>query len=166
MKAHLLQKYSGILLVKHINTQIDCFIIMKKYYYLDTSIWRDYYENRSDRFRPLGERALELINIIIENKDFILYSDLVVEELKVRYSEEEINKIFEIIYKRNLLSKASISGSQVKEAAILCKKRKVAFGDALHAILARDNKAIMVTRDKHFFELIDIVEIKKPEDLI
>jgi len=152
-------------LVKHINTQIDYFIIMKKYY-LDTSIWRDYYENRSDRFRPLGDWALNLINVIIENKDFILYSDLVVEELKVKYNEEEINKIFEIIYKRNLLSKVTISNSQVKEAAILCKKRKVAFGDALHAILARDNKAIMVTRDKHFFELVDIAEIKKPEDLI
>ena len=160
-----MQKYSGILLVKHINTQIDYFIIMKKYY-LDTSIWRDYYENRSDRFRPLGDWALNLINVIIENKDFILYSDLVVEELKVKYNEEEINKIFEIIYKRNLLSKVTISNSQVKEAAILCKKRKVAFGDALHAILARDNKAIMVTRDKHFFELVDIAEIKKPEDLI
>lgn len=152
-------------MVKHINTQIDYFIIMKKYY-LDTSIWRDYYENRSDRFRPLGDWALNLINVIIENKDFILYSDLVVEELKVKYNEEEINKIFEIIYKRNLLSKVTISNSQVKEAAILCKKRKVAFGDALHAILARDNKAIMVTRDKHFFELVDIAEIKKPEDLI
>lgn len=138
---------------------------MKKYY-LDTSIWRDYYENRSDKFRPLGEWALNLINVIIENKDFILYSDLVIRELKIKYSEEEINKIFEVIYKRNLLLKVNISSSQVKEAAILCKKRKVAFGDALHAILARDNKAVMVTRDRHFFELVDIAEIKRPEDLI
>jgi len=33
--------------------------------------------------------------------------------------------------------------------------------DALHAILARDNKAILVTRDKHFYDLADKVEIKK-----
>ncbi len=138
---------------------------MKKYY-LDTSIWRDYYENRSDRFRPLGEWALELINVIIENKDFILYSDFIVKELKIKYSEEEVNKIFEVIYKKDLLLKVIISNSQVKEAAILCKRRSVAFGDALHAILARDNKAVMVTRDNHFFELVDISEIKKPEDLI
>lgn len=59
-----------------------------------------------------------------------------------------------------------ISESQAKEAAILCKQRKVAFGDALHAILARDNNAIMVTRDKHFLGLADIAEVKKPEDLI
>ncbi len=134
--------------------------------YLDTNIYLDYFENRHDNIRPLGEWALKLINIIIENKEFILYSNLIVKELEIKYSKEEINKIFEIIYKRNLLLKVAISSSQVKEAAISCKKRKVAFGDALHAILARDNKAVMVTRDKHFFEFVDIAEIKKPEDLI
>src|SRR3989344_5281618 len=137
---------------------------MNKRYYLDTSIWRDYYENRSDKFRPLGEWALRLINKIIKDKDLILYSDFVVEELKVKYNEGEINNIFQVVGKSIL--KVNISESQAKEAAILCKERKVAFGDALHAILARDNGAIMVARDEHFFELIDIAEIKKPEDLI
>lgn len=139
---------------------------MVEKYYLDTAIWRDFYENRSDKFRPLGEWALQLINKIIEDKNFILYSDFVVEELKVKYSEEEIRKIFEIVKERDLLLKVDISESQAKEAAFLCKKRKVAFGDALHVILARDNKAIIVTRDEHFLKFTDIVEIKKPEDLI
>jgi len=139
---------------------------MTEKYYLDTSIWRDYYENRSDKFRPLGEWALNLINKIIKDKNFILYSDFVIEELKVKYSEEEINKVFEVIKKKGLLLKVDISEKQAKEAASLCKKKKVAFGDALHAILARDNKVIMITRDEHFIELADIVEIKKPEDLI
>jgi len=139
---------------------------MTQAFYLDSSIWRDYCENREDRFRPLGEWALRLINKTIENKDIIIYSDFVIEELKIKYSEEEIKKIFEVIDKRNLLLKVDISESQAKEAAILCKKRKVAFGDALHSILARDNNAIMITRDRHFEELQDMVEIKKPEDLI
>lgn len=139
---------------------------MAEKFYLDSAIWRDYSENRSDRFRPLGEWALKLINDALENGDFILYSDLVVEELEIKYSEEEINNIFEFIRKRNLLLKVDISESQAKEAAILCKQREVAFGDALHAILARDNNAIMVTRDNHFLELTDITDIKKPEDLI
>jgi len=42
----------------------------------------------------------------------------------------------------------------------------VPFFDALHAVLARDNKAIMVTRDKHFDELLDITKYKKPEEII
>lgn len=139
---------------------------MAQKFYLDSAIWRDYFENRSDKFRPMGEWALNLINDVLENKDHILYSDLIIEELKVKYNEEEINNILEIANKRDLLIKVNISRSQAKEAGILCKQRSVAFGDALHAILARDNGAIMVTRDKHFLELTDITEIKKPEDLI
>jgi predicted nucleic acid-binding protein len=139
---------------------------MAQSFYLDSSIWRDYYENRSDNLRPLGEWALMLINNILESGDFILYSDFIIEELKIKYSEEGIRNILEIADKRNLLLKADISESQAKEAAILCKRRKVSFGDALHAILARDNNAIMVTRDKHFLELTDIAEVKKPEELI
>lgn len=135
-------------------------------YYLDTCIWRDYYENRSDRFRPLGEWALKLLNHIIENKDVIFYSELIINELKTRYNDKEINNIFEIIDKRGLLMRVNISSIQVKEAAKLCKERNVAFGDALNAILARDNKLILVSRDKHFLELTDVAEIKKPEDLI
>src|SRR3989344_3932182 len=128
---------------------------MPQKFYLDSSMWRDYYENRSDSLRPLGEWALRLINNIIENQDFIIYSDFVIEELKIKYSKEEIEKIFDIAGKRSLLLKADISESQTKEAAILCRKRKLAFGDALHAILTRDNNAIMITRDNHFLELMD-----------
>jgi predicted nucleic acid-binding protein len=139
---------------------------MKNRYYVDTSIWRDYYENRSDKFRPLGEWALSFFNNTLENGDFILYSDFVLIELGIKYDDEEIEKILEIVNNRGLLVKVDITESQRKEAAILCKKKKVAFGDALHAILARDNNAIIITRDKHFLELGDISEVRKPEDLI
>lgn len=137
---------------------------MPKTYYLDSCIWRDYYENRSDTFRPIGEWALKLIQAIIKDGYFILYSDMVIEELEIRYGKEEMKRIFEIAGR--FLVKADISASQAKEAAILCKQRKVAFGDALHAILARDNNSVLITRDRHFMELVDIAEIKKPEDLV
>lgn len=139
---------------------------MAQRFYLDASIWRNYYENRSDRFRPLGEWALNLLNNALENEDFILYSDMVIKELQIKYGSEEINKILGVVSKRGLLIKAGISESQSKEAAALCRQRKVAFGDALHAILARDNNAIMITRDRHFLELADIAEVKRPEELI
>lgn len=139
---------------------------MEKRYYLDTSIWRDYFENRSDKFRPLGEWAFTFIKKVIQNNDLILYSDFIIMELKVSYSDKQIKDIFEIAREQGLLLKVDISKPQVKEAARLAKEKGVAFGDALHAILARDNKAIMITRDKHFYNLQDIVNIKKPEELI
>ena len=54
---------------------------------------------------------------------------------------------------------------QIKEAATLSEEKKVPFGDAVHAILARDNNAIMVTRDHHFSKLKECIIVKKPEEL-
>lgn len=139
---------------------------MEQKYYLDTSIWRDYYEDRSDGSKPLGKFALQFLFKAIKDGNRIGYSDFVVEELMVKYAKEEIIAILSIFYHLNLLVKVPISKEQAKEAAVICKKRNIPFGDALHAILARDNKSIMVTRDKHFKKLKDIADIKKPEDLL
>lgn len=139
---------------------------MKLKFYLDTSIWRDYYEDRSDGSKALGKFALQLLYKVIKNSDQIGYSDFVVEELKVKYTKEEIIAILSIFYHLNLLVKVTISREQAQEAANICKQRNVPFGDALHAILTRDNNFIMVTRDRHFRKLWDIAEIKKPEELL
>ena len=138
---------------------------MRKYY-VDACIWLDYYENRSDRFRPLGEWALQFLNRAIRKNIIILYSRIVVRELMKQYDEKEIVKIFEIIFSKDLLQEVEVTEKQTKYAMKICKERNVAFGDALHAILARDNKAIVITRDRHFLELQDIAESKKPEELI
>ena len=89
---------------------------MTKKYYLDTSIWRDYFENRNDGLRPLGEWAFELIKMIIRNKDLFLYSDVVIQELRKRYSDEDINKIFAVARADNLLERTEARETQVKEA--------------------------------------------------
>ena len=135
-------------------------------FYLDTSIWIDYYENRSDRFRQIGEWALQFLKIVIKNNWIVIYSELITYELLKIFSQEEIIKIFSILADRGLLKEVNINYIQRKEAAILSKEINVPFGDALHAVLARDNKAILITRDKHFLELLDIAYVKKPEDLI
>lgn len=141
-------------------------VINVERYYFDTAIWIDYYENRSDRFRPLGDWAHQLIGNILEKRDTILYSEMLIKELETLYTKESIEKIFEFVKMADILLKVNISKNQLEKAAILSKQRNVPFGDVLHALLAQDNNAIMVTRDKHFMELLDIVEVKKPEDLI
>jgi predicted nucleic acid-binding protein len=134
-------------------------------YYLDTCIWRDYFENRSDNFRPLGEWAFKLIKQIINKNDFILYSELIEEELLETYSEEDIKKILSIVPLNNMIN-VEISSKQTKESIKISKKLNIPRKDVLHSILARDNGAILITRDKHFYELPNQVEIRKPEDLI
>ena len=64
---------------------------MKKYY-LDACIWRDYFENRSDNFRPLGEWAFRLIKKIIDEGGLFVISDHLINELE-RYDFSK-DKIF------------------------------------------------------------------------
>ncbi len=138
---------------------------MKKFY-IDTAIWRDYYENRKDKFRPLGEWALRLFQRIIEEEDIVLYSDIIEEEfIQLGFDEAKIKDILSIV-DDIILIKIKTSEKQLREARLITKQRGIPFGDVLHTILARDNNAIMVTRDHHFEELQDIIRPYKPEDLI
>ena len=139
---------------------------MPEKYYVDTLIWRDYYENRRDRFKPLGEWAFQFFKKAIKEESLIFCSDFVEHELLKDYDEEKIKNMLNIIEDIHLLIRIDIKAEQFKEAAGLCKERKVPFGDALHAIVARDLGAIVITRDHHFEELQDIAISKKPEDLL
>jgi len=58
------------------------------------------------------------------------------------------------------------SADKTGRAKDISLKRNLPKGDVLHALIARDNKAILVTLDKHFKKLLDIVESKRPQDLI
>ena len=139
---------------------------MTEKYYIDACIWRDLHENREDKFRPLGEWAFELFRMIRETKSKALYSDLVIKELSISYDREKIKELFKVVEEDGFLEKVEIKKSQIQETIGLKREKRLPFNDLLHAILARDNNAIMVTRDKHFEEFEFIVTIRKPEDLI
>src|SRR3989344_4225144 len=84
-------------------------------YYIDTCIWRDYFEDRRDKFRPLGEWALRMLRAIIEDNDIILYSEIVEDELRKAYSQKEITDIFSLV-PPEIFIKVEISENQRKEA--------------------------------------------------
>ena len=137
---------------------------MTKKYYIDTAIWRDLHENRKDKSKNLGELAFESFKKIRTNKEKIIYSDFVVEELSHAYDKQTIDKLFKGV--SELLEKAEINETQLKEAADLSKELNIPLGDAIHGVLAKNIGAVMVTRDRHFKKLKDKITIKKPEDLI
>ncbi len=138
---------------------------MAEKYYFDTCIWVDYLENRTDRFRPLGDWALMLINKIIKNNWKIVYSDLTVKELSRMYGSCQIKDMFELI-PSTLLIKSETLKSQIHYANRLSLNAGIPRDDALHAIIAMQNNAVLVTRDSHFNELQISLEIRKPEELI
>ncbi len=137
---------------------------MKKYL-IDTSIWVDLRENRkSFNKEPLGDYAFELFKKIIVEKDKIVITDYIQRELESNYKISEIKGMFLLF--RVIIEKIIVSEKQREEAKKISEKRKVPKGDALHAIIARDNKLVMITRDNHFRILDDISKHYKPEELI
>nr|MBI4156509.1 type II toxin-antitoxin system VapC family toxin [Candidatus Woesearchaeota archaeon] len=133
-----------------------------KRFYLDTSIWLDFFEKRG----KYGKLALKLIRKIIQDNSIILYSDSVINELKrLGYGYDQIEKIFSIAKPNNII-KIHIFSIEMEEAKNLAFKRNIPRGDALNAILSRDNYAQLVARDYHYRKLKDISITKAPEELI
>lgn len=134
-------------------------------YYLDTSIWIDLYEDRKGyKNEPLGDFAWKLFASIKANKSNIIISDFLVRELEVNYSMEEINGMIKPF--EDIIEKVFLLKNQRDEARRIAQERNLPPGDVIHTIIARDNNLILVTRDKHFNELIDISRSYKPEELI
>ena len=131
-------------------------------FYLDTSIWLDIHLSRGIN----GEKAKEMMRKIIENDYVVCYSDLIITELKnFGFSKYEIAGILRTVSFDNL-RRIHIFKEQRDEARILCKKRKIPLADVFHAVIARDNYSVIITRDKHFEKIKDIVETIVPDDLI
>ena len=129
--------------------------------YLDTSIWRDYFEDRKDNLRPLGEFAFQFLKNCKKLNYEIIVSDAVLFELK-DFPKNALNSLW--AQYKELLLRVDSNKNQIEEAGIISKGRNLPFNHALHAIISRDNKAVLISRDKHFFDLADIVEFQLPEE--
>ena len=136
--------------------------------YFDTHIWVDYWLNRRSGLNPIGEFASRLISETLAGKYTILISEVVCNELgSLRLSEPIVLKqVFAPLIAANKLLHVSVILKQKQEGRRISFKRNIPYADALHAILSRDNEAILVSRDTHHALTEDIVHSAKPEDLI
>ena len=129
---------------------------MKKRFYFDTSIWLDFLEERNESTLPKSYWAKELVKKITLKGDEIIFSDNnMIELVQLGYSEFEIEEIFERI---NTIIRVEATEKQLGMAKDLGLKRKIPKRDALHALIARDNHAILITLDHDFKKLIDIIK--------
>jgi predicted nucleic acid-binding protein len=121
-------------------------------YYIDTCVWIDFVEN--------VDYADNLLFKILQQEAQIFVSELVFSEFVKHQSFSNIKMIFSTLKSKNLIVYIKATKVQEYEAISLSNKRNIPFGDALHAVLARDNDAILLTRDKHFMNLKDICKIE------
>ncbi|MGI6589434.1 MAG: type II toxin-antitoxin system VapC family toxin [Candidatus Iainarchaeum sp.] len=130
---------------------------------INTNIWLDYFENRSDGLRPLGEFAFQFLRNAIESNSVIYCSDLVITELNNVLTKEVVDSRINAI-KNNLTYVES-----TKEDCFFAKKIvssfNIHFTDAFHAAIASRLGAVLITRDKHF-DYLNFIEVKKPEEVL
>lgn len=136
-----------------------------KRFYVDTSIWMDLLEDRKGfNSEPLGDYALRLFAVIKAKNYKLVLSDFLIRELESNYSTEEINGM--ILPFKKVIEKVFVTKEERDEAKKIAEHRNLPPGDALHAIISRDNNLILITRDKHFRDLEDITKHYKPEEII
>lgn len=140
---------------------------MTKKYFIDTCIWRDFYEDRlSKSRRNLGKEATDLFIRILKSKDNILFSESLYWELKKEYAVKDIDDMLNILFLTKVLVRIEVTKEEFMEAKKLAEDRNIPFVDCLNAVQARDYKAIMISQDMHFLEnLKDIIKTKKPSDI-
>ncbi len=140
---------------------------MEKKYWLDTCIWRDFYEDRfSKAGNPLGEYATNAFMKILKKRDKILFSESLTRELSRDYGEKDINDMLNLLFMGGTLIRVEITKEEYQEARELSEKRKLPFVDCLNAVQARNHNAVVVSQDEHFTKnLSDIVEVIKPQEL-
>jgi len=133
--------------------------------YLDTSIWMDFFEDRYGfKGEPLGYYAWRMLALALLMGWRLVVTDILRWELGKRYDADEINSLFSPF--ANNIEQISSNLSQKNEARRICRERGIPFNDVLHAIMARDNNLILITRDRHFKRLRDITWSQRPEDVI
>jgi len=138
---------------------------MEKRYYFDTSIWLDFLEKRDEPNMPKGEWATKLVEKIIRDRDKIIFSDVNMMELRgAGYSDFDMEDILDKF--GEAIIKVEASEKEIGKSKDLASKKGIPRGDALHALIARDNNSILVTLDHDFKELTDIIKPYRTNDLV
>ncbi len=135
--------------------------------YLDTNIYMDYLENRTDRLRPIGEFAFNLIRKSINCEYKIIISSLVILELKFNGYNQKIQELIHGLKMFNKLVYIQEAEEDDKKARQIRREMQTPLNDMKHAVIAHRMKAkFLVTRNiKDFERLHWLVSVIYPENL-
>ena len=138
---------------------------MSKLIYVDTNVYIDLFENRQDRFRPLGEIAAQLFQRGLDCEFNIILSPVIISEAQDNSYEKELQELIFSLRTANKIVDTEFSYNDKKYARELSNLRKTPFKDTCHAIIAARMKAdFLVTRNiKDFENISDIITIISPD---
>jgi len=141
-------------------------------YYVDTSIWLNLFKKEGDSSKgvPYWQMAKEFIERVMFSKDDeIIYSDIVLREIRLKLGEYESNKVEKFFSKEPKCVKVDLTNEDKAIARQLESQYQfeISFYDLVHMVLCKRFDCILVTRDK---QLIDIsrengISAYKPENI-
>ncbi|MGV8141214.1 MAG: PIN domain-containing protein [Candidatus Woesearchaeota archaeon] len=120
-------------------------------YYADSCIWIDFLKDRYE---------IDLFEDCLKKKEELLISDVLMDELSRYILLDNMKVILHLFDSRHLLFRVISTPRQRTEAQEISKERDVPSADVLHAIIARDYNATLVTRDRHSLRLRDICKVE------
>lgn len=131
-------------------------------YYLDTCILFDIAEDS----RSSSALALAAVERLLRDGHAIVISDYHAIEWKHLGHSLSLLRTTEDTLGASGCIHVHLDKHQAMRARTLARSRSIPYGDAVHAILARDCDATIVTRDAHFRQILDVVLSVSPNDLL
>ena len=139
--------------------------------YVDSNIFLNIWFEEMLKFSPAFYYSRKILDEILECKFKLVISDLTVKELsrKTGLSKEVI--INEYLKPYEMVAKLTIvetSEEIIKEANAIGRRHRLHAADALHVLVAKKEKCILVTRDVELRITARRIDVRAtlPEELI
>ncbi|KYK24978.1 hypothetical protein AYK26_07925 [Euryarchaeota archaeon SM23-78] len=135
--------------------------------YIDTNIYIDYFDGRSDGLRSLGEFAYSVLRKTFECEFVIILSGVVLDELKYNTYKEKAKQLIKDLKEKNKIIETETTKDDEIRAREIAKQRRTSTNDTAHALIAKRMKAdYLVTRNiKHYTKLLDLIDVCYSESL-
>jgi predicted nucleic acid-binding protein len=134
--------------------------------YIDSNVFLDFWLGRKTGFHPVGEYAREFFRRALECEFELAISDISLYELRDNTPYKRLVEDFVSDFQaKRKLAVLKVSPGIRQAASKLARERARSFNDCVHLLLAKQTRAVLVTRDSDFDVFRGEVEIKKPEEL-
>ena len=134
-------------------------------FYIDTNIWIDLWSDRMAGIQPVGYYAKAMFDKLINSKNGLVISDFIVRELEVNFPKDLVNERLKKLQELGFLEIVKITKEIFNEGKELSRKVGIPTHDGVHVIIAKKLGLTIITRDKHFEKIKDIVKVLDPGEL-
>lgn len=138
--------------------------------YVDANVFLNTWFLEMHRFDPLFERAERLLQAVVDCRFFLIISTLTLKELsrKMSASPDDVKsgyfRMYESVGKLSIVTVTQDMVDEAKHAQL-----RTHLSDAIHAVVARRENAVLVTRNIRDFRVAARklnLDIRRPDDLI